>query len=82
MHLYLNKRNIDVAGYYYSYKRNQPPVIYDKSSHDCVLGVRNQGGYTYANGFFVISLPLISIIFCYSLVTMEIVRNRRKYTRL
>nr|XP_039256437.1 melatonin receptor type 1A-like [Styela clava] len=65
-------------GYYFSYPRSGPPVVYDQSTHDCMVGVKNHGGYTYANGFFVMCIPLLAIVFCYALVYMEIVQSRRR----
>ncbi|XP_018673482.2 melatonin receptor type 1A isoform X2 [Ciona intestinalis] len=65
-------------GYYDLYPKNRPPVVYDNSTNDCVLGIQNNGGYLFANGIFVVALPLLTIAFCYSLVFMAIIKNRRR----
>lgn len=65
------------SGYYPLYPKNGPPVVFIQSSHDCVLGINDHGGYTFGNGILVMSLPLIAILLCYALVYFAMMQSTK-----
>ncbi|XP_076807895.1 melatonin receptor type 1A-like isoform X1 [Clavelina lepadiformis] len=65
-------------GYYPLYPKGHPPVIYDVNSHDCMLGIAAQHGYTFSNGLYAMVIPLMIIASSYILLFINIIKSRRK----